>query len=160
MHVLVTCKKEEDPITNEGARVFTRFPPYGDFSRRSRAANSALHGRIWSNFKFVQDFMDVLVTCKNEEDPIKNEGAKMFTTIYINFSEAQGQITLESVVVSGRNLNSSKLLCMSSLPARMRMIELKLKELECLQDFSNYKSMGIFPDAQGQLSPQSLVRSG
>ena len=67
--------------------------------------------------------MVVLITCKNEEDPIKNEGARVFTTLYSNFSEAQGQITLESVVVSGRNLNSSKLLCMSSLPARMRMID-------------------------------------
>ena len=27
MHVLVTCKSEEDPIKNEGARVFTRFLP-------------------------------------------------------------------------------------------------------------------------------------
>ena len=38
--------------------------------------------------------------------------------------------------------------------------ELKMKALECSQDFSHYKSMGIFPDAQGQLTPQSLVRSG
>ena len=64
------------------------------------------------------------------------------------------------VVVSGRNLNSSKLSCMYSLPARMMMIESKMKELECSQDFSHYKSMGIFPDAQGQLAPQSLVQSG
>ena len=84
----------------------------------------------------------------------------MLTTLYVNFSDAQGQITLESVVVSGRNMNSSKLSCMSSFTARMRMIESKMKELECSQDFSHYKSMGIFPDAQGQLTPQSLVRSG
>ena len=49
---------------------------------------------------------------------------------------------------------------MSSLPARIRMIESKLKELEYSQDFSHYKSMGIFSDAQGQLTPQSLVESG
>ena len=55
----------------------------------------------------------------------------MFTTFYINFSDVQGQITLALVVVSGRNLNSSKLLCMSSLPARMRLIKSKMKELEC-----------------------------
>ena len=83
----------------------------------------------------------------------------MVTTLYINISDAQGQITLVLVVVSGRNLNSSMLTCMSLLPARMRMIKSKMKELECSQDFS-YKSMGIFPDAQGQLTPQSLVRSG
>ena len=40
------------------------------------------------------------------------------------------------------------------------MIESKMKELECSQDFSHYKSMGIFPDAQRQLTPQSLIKSG
>ena len=104
--------------------------------------------------------MDVLVTCKYEEDPIKNEGARVDTTLYSNFSDAQGQITLVLVSVSGRNLNSSKLSCMPSLPARMRMIDPKMKELEWSQDFSHYKSMGIFQIAQGQLTPQSLVRSG
>ena len=63
--------------------------------------------------------MNVLVTCKYEENPIKNEGARVDTTLYSNFSDAQGQITLVLVSVSGRNLNSSKLSCMSSLPARI-----------------------------------------
>ena len=104
--------------------------------------------------------MDVLVTCKYEENPIKNEAARVLTTLFSNFSDAQGQITLVLVVVSGRNLNSFKLSCMFLLPARMRMIDSKMKELECSQDFSHYKSMGIFRDPQGQLTPQSLVRSG
>ena len=34
-----------------------------------------------------------LVTCKNEEDPIKNSGARVFTTFYIDFTDAQGQVT-------------------------------------------------------------------
>ena len=55
---------------------------------------------------------------------------------------------------------SSKLSRMSSLPARMMLIKSKMKELECSQDFSHYKSMGIFTDAQGQLTPHSLIRSG
>ena len=104
--------------------------------------------------------MDVFVTCKYEEDPIKNEGARVVITLYSNLQDAQGQITLVLVSVSGRNLNSSKLSCMSLLPARMRMIDSKMKEVECSQDFSHYKSLGIFPDAQGQLTPHSLVRSG
>ena len=104
--------------------------------------------------------MDGLVTCKYEEYPIKNEGVRVDTTLYSNVSDAQRQITLVLVSVSGRNLNSSQLSCMFLLPARMRMIESKMKELECSQDFFHYKSMGIFPDAQGQLTPQSLVRSG
>ena len=35
-----------------------------------------------------------------------------------------------------------------------------MKALECSQDFSHYKSIGIFPDAHGQITPQSLVESG
>ena len=88
--------------------------------------------------------MVVLLTCKNEEDPIKRRGDRVLTTLYVNFSDVQGLL----VVVSGQNLNSSKLSCMSSLPARMRLIKPKMKELECSQDLSHYKSMGIFPDPQ------------
>ena len=68
----------------------------------------------------------------------------MCTILYIKFSDVQGQITLVFVVVSGRNSNSSKRSHLSSLPARMRLIESKKKELECSQAFSNYKSMGFF----------------
>ena len=64
-------------------------------------AQGQLTLQIWSNFKLVQDFMVVLLTCKNEEDPIENEGARVFTTLYINFSDTQEQITLGLVVVSG-----------------------------------------------------------
>ena len=35
--------------------------------------------------------MVVLVTCKNEEYPIKNEGARVLPTLNINFSDALGQ---------------------------------------------------------------------
>ena len=93
--------------------------------------------------------MDVLVTCKYEKDPIKNEGARVDTTLYSNFSDGQGQITLVLVSASGRNFNSFKLSCMSSLPARMRMIDSKIKELEWSQDFSHYNLWGFFKSLKG-----------
>ena len=31
--------------------------------------------------------MVVLVRCKNEEDPIKNKGARVVTTLFIDFSQ-------------------------------------------------------------------------
>ena len=74
--------------------------------------------------------MVVLLTCKNKEDLITNEGSRVFTTLYIDFSDAKGQITLESVVVSSRNWNSSKFSYISLLPTRMMMIHTKMKELE------------------------------
>ena len=42
-----------------------------------------------------------LVTRKNEEDTIKNGSARMFTTFYIDFSDAEGQVTPKSVAISG-----------------------------------------------------------
>ena len=80
MSVLVTCTNEDDQIKNEGAGVFTTFLPLyfcGDFSRHSRAANSAVLFPIWPNFELVRDVIDVLVTCKNQENPIKNKGASL-----------------------------------------------------------------------------------
>ena len=41
-----------------------------------------------------------------------------------------------------------------------KRIQLKNKALECSQDFSNFKSMEIFPDTQGQLTLQFMVESG
>ena len=53
--------------------------------------------------------MGFLVACKNKEDPIKNEGARVVTTLFINFSDAQGQLTQKSLMESCRNSNSSEL---------------------------------------------------
>ena len=103
--------------------------------------------------------MGLLVACKNEEDPIKNEGARVVTTLFINFSDAQGQLTPKSVIESCRNSNSSELLWLVLLSARMKKIHPKMKVLEWSQHFYHYKSMGIFRDAQGQLTHKSLVGS-
>ena len=103
--------------------------------------------------------MGLLVACKNEEDPIKNEGARVVTTLFINFLDAQGKLTPKSVMESCRNSNSFELLWLLLLSARIKTIHPKMKVLEWSQHFSHYKSMGIFPDAQGQLTHKSLVGS-
>ena len=107
--VLHTCKNEEDPIKNEDARVLTRLYVVFFFSR-SRAANSEVSSGILSKFELIQAFIVVLVTCKNEEDPIKNEGARVLTSLLFDFSDAQGQLTPKSLVEFRRNSNLSKLL--------------------------------------------------
>ena len=66
--------------------------------------------------------MGVLVACKNEQDPIKNEDARVVTTLFIDFSDAQGQLTPESVIESCQNSNPSKLIRLTLLPARMKKI--------------------------------------
>ena len=108
MVILVTCKNEEDLIKNEDARVLTTLNI--DFFNHSRAANSAVKGQIWLKFELIQDVMVILVISKNEEDLIKNEGAIMLTTLNIDFTTTQGQLTPQSEVKSGRKSNSSEIL--------------------------------------------------
>ena len=69
--------------------------------------------------------MGVLIACKNEEDPIKNEGARVVTTLFIDFSHAQGQLTPKSLMESCRNSIPSKLLWLTLLPARMKKVHWK-----------------------------------
>ena len=129
----------------------------GIFFRRSRAANSAVLGQIWLKFELVRDIIDDMVTCKYEEDPIKNEGARVLTR-YV-FSDAQGQLTK----VSGGILPKFELLqafIVVLVTCKNEEDPIKNEGARVLTRFPHYKSMGIFLDAQGQLTPQSLVESG
>ena len=96
--ILVICKNEEDPLKNKDARVATTQNI--NFSN-TQGQITAVRGRIWSKFELIRDVMDVLVTSKNKEDPNKNEGARVATTLHIDFSHSQRQITLQSDVRSG-----------------------------------------------------------
>ena len=58
--------------------------------------NSTVRSKIW--LKYFRAFMVVLVTCKNEEDLIKNKDARVLTSLYVDFSDAQGQLPPQSVV--------------------------------------------------------------
>ena len=78
------------------------------------------HSRV--KFNLIQDVMVILVSSKNEEDPIKIEGTRMATIQNIDFSNTKGQLTPQSEVGSGRNSNSSKILKLFLLPARMKKI--------------------------------------
>ena len=74
--------------------------------------------------------MGFLVACKNKEDPIKNEGARVVTTLYINFCDAQGKLTPKSVMESCLNSTPSERLWLVLLSARMKKIHPKMKVLE------------------------------
>ena len=45
--------------------------------------------------------MIVLLTCKNEEDPIKNDGVRVLTRLYKDYTDTEGHLTSQSVVESG-----------------------------------------------------------
>ena len=59
--------------------------------------------------KPIRDVMGFVVACKNEDDPIKNEGARVVATLFIDFPDAQGQLTPKSVLKSCQNSNSTNL---------------------------------------------------
>ena len=49
---------------------------FQDIEQKLKGRNSVAN---LPKFELIQAFMHVLDTCKNEEDPIKNEGARLFT---------------------------------------------------------------------------------
>ena len=81
----------------------------------------------------------------------------MLTTLYIHFSNAQGQLTQLLVMGCGRNSNSFMLLWFDLIPARMMKIYSKMKAPECSQHFSHYKSMEIFSRAANSMDPGQIL---
>ena len=90
--------------------------------------------------------MVVLITCKNKEDLIKTEGARVFTTFFY-------------IISLWRFLQKLKVAYSTVLSPTLPIFELvrdimvvfitckneedpKLKELECRQDFPSYNPMG------------------
>ena len=61
----------------------------GIFFRRSRAGNSEVLVQLWLKFKLARDIIDVLIICKYEEDPIKNEGARVLTIYGVFFRRSR-----------------------------------------------------------------------
>ena len=86
MVVLLTCKNEEDPIKMKGLECSQHFSLYKSMGSFSDGAQGQLtpqslvrSGRISNSFENV---MDVIESCNNQEYPIKNEGARVFTTFF------------------------------------------------------------------------------
>ena len=78
MVYLVTCKNEEYPIKNEGAKVVTSLSI--SFLRCSRAANPIIGDGTLTKFNLIQALIVVLLICKNEEDQFKIESTRLVTT--------------------------------------------------------------------------------
>ena len=83
MVVFVTCKIEEYSSEKmkalEWSQHFSHYESMGIVLKCSGAAYFSVPGPFLSNLEPIRDFIVVLVTCKNEEDPIKNKGARVVT---------------------------------------------------------------------------------
>ena len=92
MVVLVTAKIE-DLIINEGARVLTILNI--NFTDIQGQLTALSFQPIWSKCKRVQDTYYVFISAKNDGDSSKHEGAIVLIILNINFSNHQGQLTLD-----------------------------------------------------------------
>ena len=84
MVVLVTCKNDEGPLKMkalEWSQHFSDCKSLGIF----QTLKGAVRGWLLLKYKLIRSFMVVLVTCKNEEDQIKNAGARLVPPLCINF---------------------------------------------------------------------------
>ena len=111
-------------------------------------------GRTLNSFKTI--YLVVLVTCKNEEDPIKNQNTRKLTSLKLDFFRhsraAYSQVG--SGIPPKFKLVQAFIIVLITLKNKKDPI--KNEGSRVLQDFSHYKS-GFFSNAQGQLNPQSLV---
>ena len=55
--------------------------PFGDFRDAKGQLTHIIRGQIWPNFEHIRDLVVVLVTSKNEKDPVKNEGTRVVTSV-------------------------------------------------------------------------------
>ena len=93
----------------------------------------------------------------------QNEAGRVLTTFSHYkpmgiFSEAQGQLTPQSLSEPGRNLSVSEILWLSSLPASMKKIQSKVNALECSQHFPHYNLMGAIRYHGNQSSNSNLAQ--
>ena len=110
--------------------------------------------RNWNKSKMII-IMHSLVICNFKKDLINNNQEKW---IY-RFLNIPGQLTLQSVVESGRKLKIIQA-SMVVLVTCKNKDPFELKALEWSQNFSNCKSMDNFSEAQEQLTPQSVFGFG
>ena len=139
------------------------FPLYNDVNKNASSTSSPramiAHLRVnkyshWTKCVFFFCFF----SCVFFEDLIKIEDAGVATTLKIDFSNIQGQLTPQSRVQSGSNSNTSKMLWLSLFLPRMKKIRSKLKTLSLR--VATIRNIDFFKHYKGQLTPQSEVRSG
>ena len=68
LYVLVTYKDEEN---QKKIKVLEWSQHYKVIFRCSRAVNSVAGGWVWLEIKLIQTYIEGIVICKNEEDPLK-----------------------------------------------------------------------------------------
>ena len=93
------------------------------------------------------------------EDLVGDGGAGVFVVLFVGFSGMRGEMALVLVVVSGRDLGSSGLSCVSSLLSG-EVDRIKNEGARVFAGFLPLWVFGFFPYARGRLPPRYLDGSG
>ena len=86
MIVLVTCKNEEDPFKSKGSQHFFNCKSIVIFSNAQGQVTLQSVVRSCLNSNSFEPLKKVIVSCKNEEDPIKNKGVRVLTRLSFTMS--------------------------------------------------------------------------
>ena len=123
---------------------------------------------ILTKLKLIQAFIVFLLICKYDEDPFKIETLERsqhfshYKSMGI-FPDAQGQVTHKSFV-GYCSVEPIQDLWLSSLPARLKKNQSKMKELDWSQGFPHYNPKGAICCHENQSSnpirPKTLCRKG
>ena len=111
MVILVTRKKEKDPIKNEGPGVLIAFLRYQSMGILSDAQGQLISQSVMESNGTHLSFNGYPCYLQERRRSIKNEGARLLTTFFplwglcffLFGSEAQDELNPQSVVESGRN---------------------------------------------------------
>ena len=126
MHVLVTCKYKKDRIKNNREKVETSFPHYksmGAFCCHGKQSFDPICPKLLCSLSPTPMVLHI----KFDQD-----WPTGFRDIQVRKCEifvSQGQVIPKWVVWFGPKSNSTKLLCLSWLPATLMMIRSKMNEL-------------------------------
>ena len=113
------------------------------------AAYFVVCGPIWSKSEYIQDGMHFLLVCMFKKDQINSNREKMETLIFRLTRAANSQAEIQDI----------QAFMVVLVTCKNEEDPLKRKALEWSQHFSHCKHIGFFPDAKGQLTPLSGVRS-
>ena len=108
--------------------------------RCSWTANSLIGYGIFAKFKLIRAFIAVLLICKNEYDLFKIERIRVVTIFLLLkvYGDCLRHSRAANPIVHGLicpNLNPSKLLWLTLLPARIKKIQSKMKAPEWSQHY-------------------------
>ena len=110
--------------------------------RHSRSSNSKMSGLIRPKIELDRALIAaILVVIQSQMNELAWRHHLPIISLWEIFRRSRAANS-ESVVRTGRNSNSSEILCMSLLPASIKMIGWKSTEKRWRHYFPHYKSMG------------------